>query len=92
MLCNQVEQSAWSVYTTILLGCYIHTCYFERIISSGTGPQQTHGQASIGQTYVIRFAQLHCCTKDEINVPMGLSVFRDGDRSPRSGGGGMGPI
>ena len=25
-------------------------------------------------------------TKDEINVPMALSVFRDGDRSPRSGG------
>ena len=26
--------------------------------------------------------------KDEINVPMALSVFRDGDRSPRSGGNG----
>ena len=26
-------------------------------------------------------------TKDDINVPMALSVFRDGDRSPRSGGG-----
>ena len=24
--------------------------------------------------------------KDEINVPMALSVFRDADRSPRSGG------
>ena len=26
-------------------------------------------------------------TKDEINVPMALSVFRNEDRSPRSGGG-----
>ena len=25
--------------------------------------------------------------KDEINVPMALSASRDGDRSPRSGGG-----
>ena len=24
--------------------------------------------------------------KDEMNVPMALSVFRDGDRSPRIGG------
>ena len=28
--------------------------------------------------------------KDEINVLMALSVFRDGDRSPRSGGRGDG--
>ena len=33
------------------------------------------------------FALSKITIKDEINVPMALSVFRDEDRSPRSGGG-----
>ena len=43
-------------------------------------------------THVLRFVcfDIRIDEEDEINVPMALSVFRDGDRSPRSGGG-MGP-